>query len=70
MRNFYIETKKPYLKNLRYRFLVEVAKTEKTTFPYKTAMSEANGKVGLSPSNKILSFYFNENPLKMIKNAF
>ena len=56
MRNFYIETKKPYLKNLRYRFLVEVAKTEKTTFPYKTAMSEANGKVGLSPSNKILSF--------------
>ena len=70
MRNFYIEIKKPYLKNLGYRFLVEIAKTEKATFPYKTAMSEANAKVGLSPSNKILSFYFNENPFKIMKNAF
>ena len=27
-------------------------------------------KVGLSPSKNVVFVYFNENPLKMVKNAF
>ena len=35
-------------KKLKYRFLVESTKISKITFPYKTAMPEANLK-GVSP---------------------
>ena len=31
-------------KNLEYRFLVEATKIEKMSFPFKTALSEANVK--------------------------
>ena len=32
--------KKTFFKKLEYRFLVESARTENTSFPYNTAMSE------------------------------
>ena len=35
---------KTFLKNLTYHFLVETAKIENTSFPLKTALSEANIK--------------------------
>ena len=35
---------KTFLKKLEYRFLVERTKIEKASFPYKTAISEANVK--------------------------
>ena len=33
-----------FFKKLEYRFLVEVTKIENTSFPFKTALSEANIK--------------------------
>ena len=33
---------KTFFKKLEYRFLVETTKTENTSFPFKTALSEAN----------------------------
>ena len=33
---------KTFFKKLEYRFLVEVTKIEKTSFPFKTTLSEAN----------------------------
>ena len=41
---------KTILKKLEYRFLVESTKIENASFPYKTAMSEANVK-----TNKMLT---------------
>ena len=35
---------KSFLKKLEYHFLVERTKIEKSSFPYKTAISEANVK--------------------------
>ena len=35
---------KNFFKKLEYRFLVEATKTENTSFPFKTALSEANVK--------------------------
>ena len=35
---------KTFFKKLEYRFLVEVTKIENTSFPFKTALSEANVK--------------------------
>ena len=35
---------KNFLKKLEYRFLVETTKIENTSFPFKTALSEANVK--------------------------
>ena len=35
---------KAFLKKLEYRFLVETTKIENTSFPFKTALSEANVK--------------------------
>ena len=31
---------------------------------------QSNHKIGLSPSRKVIFIYFNESPLKMMKNAF
>ena len=41
---------KTFFKKLEYRFLVESAKIENASFPYKTAISEANVK-----TNKMLT---------------
>ena len=35
---------KTFFKKLEYRFLVETTKIENTSFPFKTALSEANVK--------------------------
>ena len=35
------QKRKPFLKKLEYRFLVESAKIENVTFSYKTPLSEA-----------------------------
>ena len=43
---------KTFLKNLEYRFLVERTKIEITSFSYKTAISEANGKINGMVSTK------------------
>ena len=42
MKQIYKKKKQPFFKKLEYRFLVEHTKIEKASFPYKTAVSEAN----------------------------
>ena len=46
---------KTFLKKLEYRFLVESAKIENTSFPYKTAVSEANVKANRMVTTKWIS---------------
>ena len=41
-----------FLQKLEYRFLVERTKIEKASFPYKTAISEANVKTNRMVSAK------------------
>ena len=41
-----------FFKKLEYRFLVESTKIEKASFPYKTAVSEANVKTNRMVSTK------------------
>ena len=43
---------KALFKKLDYRFLVETTKIENVSFPYKTAMSEANVKANRMGSTK------------------
>ena len=43
---------KIFFKQLEYRFLVEIAKVESASFPYKTAISEANVKTSRMVSTK------------------
>ena len=43
---------KGFLKKLEYRFLVQSTKTEKTSFPFKTAISESNVKTNRMVSTK------------------
>ena len=43
---------KTFFKKLGYRFLVECTKIENTSFPYKTAISEANVKTNRMASTK------------------
>ena len=43
---------KTFFKKLEYRFLVERTKIEKASFPYKTAISEANVKTNRMVSTK------------------
>ena len=43
---------KTFLKKLEYRFLVERTKIEKVSFPYKTAISEANFKTNRMVTSK------------------
>ena len=43
---------KTFFKNLEYRFLVESTKTENASFPYKTAISEANVKTNRMVNTK------------------
>ena len=43
---------KTFFKKLEYRFLVERTKIEKASFPYKTAISEANVKTNRMVTTK------------------
>ena len=43
---------KTFIKKLDYRFLVENTKIENESFPYKTAMSDANVKTNRIVSTK------------------
>ena len=41
-----------FFKKLEYRILVEVTKIENTSFPFKTALSEANVKANRMATTK------------------
>ena len=43
---------KTFFKKLEYRFLVETTKIENTSFPFKTALSEANVKTNRMATTK------------------
>ena len=43
---------KTFFKKLEYHFLFETTKTENTTFPFKTALSEANVKTNRMATTK------------------
>ena len=43
---------KTFFKKLKYRFLVETTKIEKTSFPFKTALLEANVKTNRVATTK------------------
>ena len=43
---------KTFFKKLEYRFLVETTKIENTSFPFKTALSEANVKTNKMATTK------------------
>ena len=43
---------KTFFKKLEYRILVEVTKIENTSFPFKTALSEANVKTNRMATTK------------------
>ena len=43
---------KPFFKKLEYSFLVETTKIESTSFPFKTALSEANVKTNRMATTK------------------
>ena len=43
---------KTFFKKLEYRFLVETTKIENTSFPFKTALSEANVKTNRMATSK------------------
>ena len=49
--NINFETKS-FFKKLEYRFLVETTKIEKTSFPFKTDLSEANVKTNRMATTK------------------
>ena len=43
---------KTFFKKLEYRFLIETTKIENTSFPFKTALSEANVKTNRTVTTK------------------
>ena len=43
---------KTFLKKLKYRFLIETTKIENTSFPFKTALQEANVKTNRMATTK------------------
>ena len=43
---------KTFFKKLEYHFLVETTKIENTSFPFKTALSEANAKTNRMATTK------------------
>ena len=51
LKQFFWKTKK-FFKKLEYRFLNESTKIENASFPYKTAVSEANVKTNRMMSTK------------------
>ena len=48
----FLESENLSQKKLEYRFLVEATKIEKTSFPFKTAFSEANVKTNRMETKK------------------
>ena len=63
------------IKKLEYHFLVESTKTDNITFPYKTALSEANVETNRMESTKLThhkeqSFASNHFPLSKILFEF
>ena len=60
-------------KNLEYRFLVEATKIERTPFPFKTALSEANVKTNRMATTKWTyhkEYNFASNYLFFLENLF
>ena len=56
---------KTFFKKLEYRFLVERTKIEKASFPYKTAISEANVK-----TNRITTKWAYHKERRLTSNYF
>ena len=66
--NKFLGKRKPFSKNLEYRFSVETTKTENASFSFKTALSEAdvkqiewrlqNGPVAKSEVFPVTSLFF------------
>ena len=64
---------KTFFKKLKYRFLVEATKIEITPFPFKTALSEANGKtnrIATTKWNYHKEWSFASNYLIFLENLF
>ena len=59
---------KTFFKKLKYRFLVERTKIEKSSFPYETALSEANVKANRMVTTKWA--YHRERSLFLITSLF
>ena len=64
---------KAFFKKLEYRFLVEATKIENTSFPFKTALSEANVKTNRMATTKWTyhkEWSFASNYLIFLENLF
>ena len=64
---------KTFFKKLGYRFLVEATKIEYTSFPFKTAMSEANVKTNRMATTKLTyhkAWSFPSNCFIFMENLF
>ena len=64
---------KAFCKNLEYRFLVEAIKIENASFPFKTALSEANVKTNRMSTTKWTyhkGWSFASNYLIFLENLF
>ena len=48
----FLKKTKTFFKKLEYRFLVETTKIENTSFPFKSALSEANVKINRMATTK------------------
>ena len=64
---------KTFFKKLEYQFLVETTKTENTSFPFKTAVSEANFKTNRMATTKWIyhnEWSFTSNCFIFLENLF
>ena len=64
---------KTFFKKLEYRFLVETTKIENTSFPFKTALSEANVKTNRMATTKLTyhkEWSFASNCFIFLENLF
>ena len=64
---------KTFLKKLEYCFLVETIKVENTSFPFKTALSEANIKTNRMATTKwtyLNNWSFASNSFIFLGNVF
>ena len=64
---------KTFFKKLEYRFLVETTKIENTSFPFKTALSEANvytNRTATTKSTFHKDWSFARNYLIFLENLF
>ena len=58
---------KTFFKKLEYCFIVERTKIEKASFPYKTAISEANVKTNRMATTK---WAYTENGVSLVTTLF